>query len=169
MNYNRNHWLVENKLHWSLDVILKEDDSRTAKHTTNTLEKIKRNELSVSVKRQPTARSSIFGFFPTHKPTLKNQKSLPLPTHDKIVDIYTIRQCDFTIFELLKIHSTPMYRIKEVLKEKGITQTCLAKQLDKTYNTINEYARNVRQPSIEDLCRIAKILHLNAKYLLKEE
>jgi predicted transposase YbfD/YdcC len=44
LNYTRNHWLIENKLHWSLDVILKEDDSRTAKHITNTLEKIKRNE-----------------------------------------------------------------------------------------------------------------------------
>jgi putative transcriptional regulator len=51
-----------------------------------------------------------------------------------------------------------MNRIKEVLKEKGISQTWLAKQLDKSYNTINEYARNVRQPSIEDLYRIAKIL-----------
>ncbi len=62
-----------------------------------------------------------------------------------------------------------MNRIKEVLKEKGITQTWPARQLDKTYNTINEYARNVRQPSIEDLCRIAKILDLNAIDLLKEE
>ena len=28
LNYTRNHWLIENKLHWSLDVILKEDESR---------------------------------------------------------------------------------------------------------------------------------------------
>jgi len=62
-----------------------------------------------------------------------------------------------------------MNRIKEVLKEKGISQTWLAKQLDKSYNTINEYARNVRQPNIEDLYRIAKILSVNAKDLLKEE
>ena len=46
-----------------------------------------------------------------------------------------------------------MNRIKEVLKEKGISQTWLAQKLDKSYNTINEYARNVRQPSIEDLYR----------------
>jgi len=39
--------------------------------------------------------------------------------------------------------------------------------LDKSYNTTNEYARNVRQPSIEDLYRIAKILGVNAKDLLK--
>lgn len=62
-----------------------------------------------------------------------------------------------------------MYRIKAVLKEKGISQTWLAKRLDKSYNTINEYARNVRQPIIEDLYRIAKILDVNAKDLLKEE
>jgi len=62
-----------------------------------------------------------------------------------------------------------MNRIKEVLKEKGISQTWLAKQLNKSYNTIKEYARNVRQASIEDLYRIAKILSVNAKDLLKEE
>jgi putative transcriptional regulator len=62
-----------------------------------------------------------------------------------------------------------MNRIKEVLREKGISQTWLAKRLDKSYNTINEYARNVRQPSLEDLYRIAKILEINPKDLLKEE
>ena len=62
-----------------------------------------------------------------------------------------------------------MNRIKEVLKEKGISQTWLAKRIDKSYNTMNEYARNVRQPSIEDLYRIAKILDVQAKDLLKEE
>ncbi len=61
-----------------------------------------------------------------------------------------------------------MNRIKEVLKEKGISQTWLSKHLDKSYNSINEYARNVRQPSIEDLYRIAKILDVNVKDLLKE-
>ncbi|MBB6003870.1 helix-turn-helix domain-containing protein [Arcicella rosea] len=60
-----------------------------------------------------------------------------------------------------------MNRIKEVLKEKGISQTWLALKLDKSYNTINEYSRNVRQPSIEDLYRIANILNVNAKDLLK--
>ena len=62
-----------------------------------------------------------------------------------------------------------MNRIKEIFEEKGISQAWLAKKLDKSYNTINEYARNVRQPSIEDLYRIAKILDVNAKDLLTEE
>ncbi len=44
-----------------------------------------------------------------------------------------------------------MNSIKEVLKDKGILQVWLAKQLGKSHNTINEYARNIRQASIEDL------------------
>ncbi len=59
-----------------------------------------------------------------------------------------------------------MNRIKEVLKDKGISQTWLAKQTGKSYNTINEYARNVRQPSLEDLYKIAEILNIEAKELL---
>ncbi|MVZ61959.1 helix-turn-helix transcriptional regulator [Sphingobacterium humi] len=62
-----------------------------------------------------------------------------------------------------------MNRIKDVLKEKGISQAWLAKKLNKSYNTVNEYARNLRQPSIEDLYRIAKVLGVNAKDLLIEE
>ena len=59
-----------------------------------------------------------------------------------------------------------MNRIKEVLKDKGISQTWLADKMDKSYPTINEYARNIRQPSIQDLYKIAEILQINAKDLL---
>ena len=62
-----------------------------------------------------------------------------------------------------------MNRIKEVLKEKGISQTWLADKVGKSYNTINEYARNKRQPSLEDLYKIAKILNVGAKELLVEQ
>ena len=61
-----------------------------------------------------------------------------------------------------------MNRIKEVLKEKGISQTWLADKVGKSYNTINEYARNKRQPSLEDLYRIAEILNVQVKELLIE-
>lgn len=61
-----------------------------------------------------------------------------------------------------------MNRIKEVLKDKGISQTWLAKQTGKSYTTINEYARNVRQPSLEDLYKIAEILNVEVKELLIE-
>lgn len=59
-----------------------------------------------------------------------------------------------------------MNRIKEVLKDKGISQTWLAEKMGKSYPTINEYARNKRQPSIEDLYKIAEILQVNVKDLL---
>lgn len=59
-----------------------------------------------------------------------------------------------------------MNRIKEVLKDRGISQTWLAKQTGKSYNTINEYARNVRQPSLGDLYTIAEILNVDVKELI---
>lgn len=62
-----------------------------------------------------------------------------------------------------------MNRILKVLKEKGITQTWLSKQMDKSYTTINEYARNKRQPSLEDLYKIADILNVKVADLLSEK
>jgi putative transcriptional regulator len=59
-----------------------------------------------------------------------------------------------------------MNRIKEVLEDKGIKQIWLAEQLGKSYNMVNSYVQNRRQPSIEDLYRIGKILNIEAKELL---
>ena len=59
-----------------------------------------------------------------------------------------------------------MNRIKEVLEEKGIKQKWLAEQLGKSYNMVNSYAQNRRQPSLEVLYDIAKILDVNPKELL---
>ena len=61
-----------------------------------------------------------------------------------------------------------MNRIKEILEKKGIKQIWLARQLGKRYNMVNSYAQNRRQPSIEDLYKIAKILKINVKELLIE-
>ena len=69
---------------------------------------------------------------------------------------------------LVKITWFNMNRILKVLKEKGITQTWLSKQMDKSYTTINEYARNKRQPSLEDLYKIADILKVKVADLLIE-
>ena len=60
-----------------------------------------------------------------------------------------------------------MNRIKEVLEEKGIKQTWLAEKLGKSYNMVNAYAQNRRQPSLEDLYRVADILDIEAVELLK--
>jgi len=59
-----------------------------------------------------------------------------------------------------------MNKIKEVLKRKGIKQKWLSEELGKSYNMVNSYVRNIRQPSIEDLYRIALILDVEAKELL---
>ena len=60
-----------------------------------------------------------------------------------------------------------MNRIKEVLGEKDITQTWLAKELGKSYNMVNSYVQNRRQPSVEILFRIAKLLNVETRELLK--
>lgn len=59
-----------------------------------------------------------------------------------------------------------MNRIKEILDLKGIKQTWLSQQLGKSYNMINSYVQNRRQPSIEDLYKIAEILQVDVKDLL---
>ncbi len=61
-----------------------------------------------------------------------------------------------------------MNRIKEVLEIKGLTQIWLAKQLGKSYNMVNSYAQNRRQPSIESLFEIAKILDVKVTDLINE-
>lgn len=62
-----------------------------------------------------------------------------------------------------------MNRIKEVLDEKGIRQTWLAEKLGKSFSVVNAYVCNRRQPSLETLFEIAKILQVDAKELLHTE
>ena len=59
-----------------------------------------------------------------------------------------------------------MNRIKEVLDEKGIKQIWLAEKLGKSYNMVNAYVGNRRQPSIEILNQIAEILDIDVRALL---
>lgn len=61
-----------------------------------------------------------------------------------------------------------MNRIKEVLEEKGIKQKWLAEKLGKSYNMVNSYAQNRRQPSLEDLYKIAEILNVEPAALLTD-
>ena len=60
----------------------------------------------------------------------------------------------------------PMNRIKEVLEERGIKQTWLAEKLGKSFCLVNSYVCNRRQPSLEVLFEIAKILNVDTKDLL---
>lgn len=59
-----------------------------------------------------------------------------------------------------------MNRIKEVLEEKGIKQTWLSEKLNKSYNMVNAYVQNRRQPSLELLNHIANILNVDVKDLI---
>ncbi|MCK9625588.1 MAG: helix-turn-helix transcriptional regulator [Bacteroidales bacterium] len=59
-----------------------------------------------------------------------------------------------------------MNRIKDVLEEKGIKQTWLAEKLGKSYNMVNAYSQNRRQPTLEALYQIADILGVEATDLL---
>lgn len=61
-----------------------------------------------------------------------------------------------------------MNRIKEVLEDKGIKQTWLAERLGKSFNMVNAYVQNRRQPTLEVLYRIAELLQVEAKELLIE-
>ena len=59
-------------------------------------------------------------------------------------------------------------RIKEVLDEKGISQTWLAKKLDKSFNSVNSYVCNRTQPNLETLLQISQILNVDMKDLISE-
>jgi putative transcriptional regulator len=59
-----------------------------------------------------------------------------------------------------------MNRIKVVLEEKGIKQTWLASRLGKSFNVINDYCNNRRQPNIETLYKIAELLNVDVRDLL---
>lgn len=60
-----------------------------------------------------------------------------------------------------------MNRIKEVLESKGIKQTWLAEQIGKSFSVVNAYVCNRRQPSLEQLFEIARILNVDPKELIR--
>ena len=62
-----------------------------------------------------------------------------------------------------------MNRIKEVLDERGIKQTWLAERLGKSFCIVNSYVCNRRQPSLEVLFEIAKILNVEPKELISDQ
>ena len=61
---------------------------------------------------------------------------------------------------------SPTNKTKDVLTEKGIKQTWLAKKLGKSFTIVNSYICNRRQPSMELLFQIAEILQVNPKDLI---
>ena len=62
-----------------------------------------------------------------------------------------------------------MNRIKEVLEEKRLKQTWLAENIGKSYNMVNGYVQNRKQPRLEILFKIAKVLNVDPKELLSSK
>lgn len=59
--------------------------------------------------------------------------------------------------------------IKNILEEKGISQTWLAKKLNKSFNSVNSYVCNRSQPNLETLLQISKILNVDMKDLIADQ
>lgn len=59
-----------------------------------------------------------------------------------------------------------MNRIGEVLKEKNLTQLWLSQHLNKSYNMVNSYVQQRRQPRLEILFDIANILEVDVRDLI---
>lgn len=57
-------------------------------------------------------------------------------------------------------------RIKVVLTERKLTQVWLAEQLERGPKTVNLWSTNKRQPSLEDLDKIAVLLDVDISELL---
>tara|TARA_R110001592_G_scaffold142045_1_gene364029 strand:+ start:153 stop:386 length:234 start_codon:yes stop_codon:yes gene_type:complete len=68
----------------------------------------------------------------------------------------------FLFFKTVSI----MNRIKEVLEEKGIKQVWLAEKLGKSYNMVNSYVQNRRQPTLGVLNQVAEILDIDVTDLI---
>ena len=59
-----------------------------------------------------------------------------------------------------------MNRILEVLKHQGRTQKWLSSKIGKSYNMINSYVKNRRQPSLKTLFKIAETLEVKPHKLI---
>ena len=58
-------------------------------------------------------------------------------------------------------------RIKELRKQKGISQLKMAMDLHTSQNTISRYERGERQPSVEELVKIADYFDVSVDYRLE--
>ena len=59
-------------------------------------------------------------------------------------------------------------RIREVLRQRKISNKWLAEKLEKDQITVSRWCRNVQQPSLPTLFQIAELLAVQPKDLLEE-
>ena len=60
-------------------------------------------------------------------------------------------------------------RLKVVLVEKKRTNKCLAEQLGKDQGTVSKWCTNTCQPDLKTLVRIAQLLEVDMKELIRFE
>ena len=60
-------------------------------------------------------------------------------------------------------------RLKVVLAERKKTGKWLAEQLGKDQTTVSKWCTNSRQPDLENLIKMAKILEVDVNEILKNE
>ena len=85
------------------------------------------------------------------------------------MQIYTIIEYNSLYLHYKIALNNEANKIKTVLSDKGISQTWLAKQLDKSFSMVNAYACNRIQPNLETLQRIAEILQVDLKDLITDK
>lgn len=59
-------------------------------------------------------------------------------------------------------------RLKELRKARGISQLCLATELNTNQNTISRYENGEREPGIKELISIANYFNVSIDYLLEQ-
>lgn len=75
-------------------------------------------------------------------------------------------------YDILSLYSTSkqkplsLNRIKEVLEERQLTQGQLGELIGKSFESVNAYCSNRRQPSLELLYTISEVLNCSIKDLL---
>lgn len=62
-----------------------------------------------------------------------------------------------------------MNRIKVALVERNISQKELSVKIGKSFSTVNAYCANRQQPTLETLDKIAQVLNVPMRSLIKED
>lgn len=64
---------------------------------------------------------------------------------------------------------TRLNRIKVALVEKNISQKELSAKIGKSFSTVNAYCANRQQPTLDTLNKIAHVLNVPMRSLIKED
>jgi putative transcriptional regulator len=88
--------------------------------------------------------------------------------------IYILKVLDIAKFSLYLRMINVFYmekpnRTVEVLTNRKATKTCIAKQMDRHFSTVNTYCSQRLQPSLSTLSEIEKILDVDMKNLITDK